>query len=58
MAISRYSENTWYQINIPLFSLWSVRSMKLPMCYVTIHKPAVKFQVGHGIFHPGLPSRF
>jgi len=34
-----------------MFSLWSLRSMKLAKCYVTIYKPAVKFQVGHCISH-------
>jgi len=28
-------------------------SMKHPICYVIIRKPAVEFQIGHGSFHPG-----
>ena len=28
------------------------------MCYVTIHKPAVKFKVGQGIFIPGYRPDF
>jgi len=39
-----------------MFSLWPLWSMKGGglECYVTIHNPAVKCQVGHNIFLPDL----
>jgi len=37
----------------PMFSLWSMKGGGLE-CYVTIHNPAVKCQVGQNIFLPDL----
>ena len=40
-------------MNLWLFLLWSLLFMKLPMCFVTIHKLAVKLLIRRGIFHTG-----